>query len=324
MEKALESIRSHFGGDILLDGNRLKPVLADELGWHCKEERSLLLRFIEEGMAEKLENAAAECAALCRWLNDGEDAPAARQAVEAWAHARSGEKAADFSNALRLIADLYKKQPDGNDTSGPGVSLAVPASQQIADGSAHSPTAHAPACGSRLDDKTLCLGLWQGNALTWDVIDAREDRALLLLAESCLGRKPYNMTLTPVTWEKCSLRQWLNKDFYDLAFSDAEKERILETTVPAHANPNYATDPGKDTLDKVFLLSISEAQSLLTKKQRIFKVPGSHYGWCWWLRSPGDFPSDAAIVGAIGLVCSFGVCVFNGGSAVRPALWIHL
>ena len=83
MENALESIRSHFGGDILLDGNRLKPVLADELGWHCKEERSLLLRFIEEGMAEKLENAAAECAALCRWMNDVTDAHAARQAVEA-------------------------------------------------------------------------------------------------------------------------------------------------------------------------------------------------------------------------------------------------
>ena len=163
--------------------------------------------------------------------------------------------------------------------------------------------------------------------MTWEVINVQDGRALLLLAEPCLGRKPYNMTLTPVTWEKCSLRQWLNKDFYDLAFSDAEKERILETTVPAHANPNCATDPGKDTLDKVFLLSISEAQSLLTKKQMIFKRSGSHcshYGWYWCLRTPGRFPAWAAIVISDGSIRSDGGTVDDDCSAVRPALWIHL
>ena len=169
-----------------------------------------------------------------------------------------------------------------------------------------------------------CLGQWKGNALTWRVIDVQGDRALLLLAEACLGRKPYNMTQTPVTWETCSLRKWLNKDFYDLAFNDEEKTRILETTIPAQANPDYGTDPGNDTQDKVFLLSISEAQSLLTKKQRIFENPGSHYGWCWWLRSTGKYPERAVVVYSDGSIDSFGDLVYGADNVVRPALWINL
>ena len=41
--------------------------------------------------------------------------------------------------------------------------------------------------------RRLAWDYGKGNALTWEVIDAREDRALLLLAEDRLIRKKYNM-----------------------------------------------------------------------------------------------------------------------------------
>lgn len=67
--------------------------------------------------------------------------------------------------------------------------------------------------------------------------------------------------------ENCSLREWLNEEFYNSAFSNSEKEQILSVTVPADKNPEYDTNSGNDTEDKIFLLSVSEAKKYLGKKR---------------------------------------------------------
>lgn len=61
-------------------------------------------------------------------------------------------------------------------------------------------------------------------------------------------------------WENSSIRKWLNNDFYDAAFTDLEKERILSTKLVNKNNIDYDTIAGNDTTDKIFFLSIDEAK----------------------------------------------------------------
>ena len=61
-------------------------------------------------------------------------------------------------------------------------------------------------------------------------------------------------------WENSSMRKWLNNDFYDVAFNDTEKVRILSTKLVNKDNDDYDTIAGNDTTDKIFFISISEAK----------------------------------------------------------------
>jgi hypothetical protein len=47
----------------------------------------------------------------------------------------------------------------------------------------------------------------------------------------CLDAKPYNEEDTSITWENCTLRKWLNDTFYNTAFTDSEKTKIVESTI---------------------------------------------------------------------------------------------
>ena len=48
--------------------------------------------------------------------------------------------------------------------------------------------------------------------IEWIVL-AREGNKVLVLSRYALASKPYNNKKTDVTWETCSLRKWLDKDF---------------------------------------------------------------------------------------------------------------
>ena len=51
-----------------------------------------------------------------------------------------------------------------------------------------------------------------------------------LLSKYGLGGIWYNTDSVDVTWENCSLRRWLNTDFYNTAFDDTEKDMIVQVT----------------------------------------------------------------------------------------------
>ena len=51
---------------------------------------------------------------------------------------------------------------------------------------------------------------------------------------------------------------WLNSYFLNQAFNEEEQKEVLPTSVSAGSNPNSDTNPGSDTIDKVFVLSIYE------------------------------------------------------------------
>lgn len=174
----------------------------------------------------------------------------------------------------------------------------------------------------------------------WNVLAKESDR-VLLISKYALDCKPYNADYVDVTWETCSLRQWLNGTFLNDAFSTEEQALIQDTYVSADANPKYDTNPGNATTDKVFLLSVDEAEMYFDSDESRKCIPTNYakangaytssgktkagVPTCWWyLRSSGVNQAYAAIVHYGGSVMSYGVSVDNDYDCVRPALWINL
>ncbi|MBE6572825.1 MAG: serine/threonine protein kinase [Ruminococcaceae bacterium] len=171
-------------------------------------------------------------------------------------------------------------------------------------------------------------------AIKWIVL-AKEDGKALVTSKYALDCQPYNEEDTSVTWEKCTLREWLNNDFYNAAFSESEKTQIESTYVVNDDNAVYGTEGGKDTSDKIFLLSIDEAEEYFDSDEERECTPTDYAdangayvnsdngNCCWWIRSPGD-TYDASYVYTDGGVSDSGLIVSNSDNAVRPALWINL
>ena len=93
--------------------------------------------------------------------------------------------------------------------------------------------------------------------IEWDVI-SEKDGKVLLISSYVLDSQPYNIERENVTWETCSLRKWLNNEFYNSAFAGAEQEIILTASLINAGNTYYGTQGGNDTRDKIFCLSADE------------------------------------------------------------------
>ena len=171
--------------------------------------------------------------------------------------------------------------------------------------------------------------------IEWLVLAKEGDKALVI-SKYALDCQQYNTEYIGVTWETCSLRNWLNGTFINNAFSKDEQKMIQSKKVTADENPNYSTDPGNDTKDKVFLLSINEVNEYFSSDaereckptdyavaQDAHKNDSNGNCW-WWLRSPGNYSDCAATVYDDGDVYSSGFTVNSSYTAVRPALWIDL
>lgn len=165
-------------------------------------------------------------------------------------------------------------------------------------------------------------------------VDTNENR-VLLIAENLIDCRCYNFQWKDITWEDCSLRKWLNEDFLYEAFTEEERERIVLVSNENPDNTRYFITGGKVTSDKVFLLSLDEAelyfrddkdrQAILAQyalkggntsidDYSIYSFPGS-----WWLRSPGGTGSFASLVNPDGVISVIGDFVSNNNVFVRPA-----
>ena len=169
--------------------------------------------------------------------------------------------------------------------------------------------------------------------IEWKVLAVEGNKALII-SQYALDCQRYNSTYTDATWEKCTLRTWLNGTFYNAAFGSNHQNMIISSTVTADKNPSYSTSPGNSTADKVFLLSITEVKKYFKSDDARKCVPtdyaiaqGAHKGgngncW-WWLRSPGFDSHHAAGVNYDGSVSNY-YDVNRGIIAVRPAMWINI
>ncbi len=194
--------------------------------------------------------------------------------------------------------------------------------------------------------------------IEWLVL-ARDGNKALLLSRYGLDAKPYNTEKTDATWERCTLRGWLNQEFLNKAFSSTEQKAILTTNVDNSRSQGYSewsTSGGNNTQDKIFLLSYAEAhQYFAVEHYSYYKDSTGKYNYTnvtsrvsptayairngaytrskyqtaegepagrWWLRSPGSIQDAAAYVYAGGSL--YDDYVYSGSGCVRPALWINL
>ena len=206
-------------------------------------------------------------------------------------------------------------------------------------------------------------GGYNTDPIKWRVLtnDENSSGTLFLLADQNLDVKPYNSSYTSITWEKSTIRSWLNgyaasennsgtdyssDNFIDTAFSSGEQGAIAQTDVynatqsdgSSNPNPSYSTSGGENTTDKIFLLSIEEANNSSyfpngndSRKSTNTAYVASYSGMYgvgvadyWWLRSPGYDAYDAAIVLDSGGVNYNGYIVAYTFHGVRPAFNLNL
>ena len=196
---------------------------------------------------------------------------------------------------------------------------------------------------SKVGDRVL-FGSYEQDANTsngdeeieWIVLDSQGTKKLLISAKGLI-RKAFNDEMyADTTWAECTLRTWLNYNFFNNAFSSKEAMMVCETTVVAPQG-SYTTfgyvSPGKDTVDKVFLLSEQEAKQYFDSNAERKCVPTkyceeSDWGWKnWWLRTPADFQESAADVSGDGVINNGTLSDRNGNYAhnsamVRPVIWV--
>ncbi len=171
--------------------------------------------------------------------------------------------------------------------------------------------------------------------IEWLVL-ARDGDKALIISKYALDCQLYNEECKAITWAECTLRAWLNDEFYNTAFLETEKAQIHTTTVLNKANDTCGTYGGIDTHDKVFLHSIDEAYEYFRSdgarecKPTPYAVANGAYvnnsnGNCWWwLRASGNHQHDAASVYIDGGVDDYGYRVDSYDVAVRPSMWINL
>lgn len=103
--------------------------------------------------------------------------------------------------------------------------------------------------------------------IRWRVLQISGENALLL-ADQVLDDQQYNSTQTDITWEKATLRNWMNNKtpgtsvktsgFMTTAFRSKEIQPIVTTEVPNDDNYAHGTSGGATTQDRIFLLSENE------------------------------------------------------------------
>ena len=170
--------------------------------------------------------------------------------------------------------------------------------------------------------------------LEWIVLDKYEDR-VLLISRYAVDCKAYHDILSLETWDACSLRRWLNTEFYNQAFNNEEKSIVCISQVNAEKNPEYDIALGLDTRDKLFLLSISEAKRYFSEDEKRECFPTEYAiakglaladdgskRCLWWLRNNGGSPDMASFVSAKGSINATGLFCAASFVSVRPAMWV--
>lgn len=192
------------------------------------------------------------------------------------------------------------------------------------------------------------FGTYGGAALNWTVMDVDREGVALLVCDSVIDAKPFNNVrdvthirdnktddlydeLYILNWDICSLREWLNGEFFNTAFNSTEQARIYESELITLKNP--LTDRGDcATTDKVFMLSADEARDMyasdsarLAKTSATAKANGVRVGAvsgtaAYWLRTSGESMWHAACVNTDGAVNYSGMSVENARIGVRPCI----
>lgn len=188
----------------------------------------------------------------------------------------------------------------------------------------------------------------------WEVLDIQKDKALII-TKYIVEQRPYHDVYEGITWADCSLRKYLNGEFYD-SFSESDKLRICPVTNRNCDNQWYGTKGGVDTRDRIFLLSLEEVvcQYFGDSSEKLYN-PGKNQRywferkdqnnskriarletdknqiWWWWIRTPGRVNVKSVYIHGDGNIGIQGNNILKGNIAdgrctggVRPSLWLKI
>lgn len=159
--------------------------------------------------------------------------------------------------------------------------------------------------------------------IEWLILEVQSDR-MLLLSRYALDSERYHYRSENVTWDTCSVRDWLNDTFLNEAFTRAERNELLYSDTSRYT-------------DYVFLLSDEEAEYYLPKKadriceptsycacQNVYVNPSTGGSW-WLLRTTGEDGNKFAMsVNSDGTMDYRGGHVESDRGSVRPAIWVSI
>ena len=191
-----------------------------------------------------------------------------------------------------------------------------------------------------------------GLVMAEDIVDSQPFQNLIFLN----GREYYSGMVSPYfanDYLNSSIREWLNDDFYNTAFTKAQKENIVGVSISN--NTDYNDNPQSDfssTTDKVFLLSYSDVTNTdygFAENPATYNQSGSDYSHrcavgtdyakcqglyfynknkfdygkyphsVWWLRSGSSNSSRAVTVGVDGAVVPTDYVTSTTTIGIRPA-----
>lgn len=205
---------------------------------------------------------------------------------------------------------------------------------------AETMTKEEPASSNdNLPGSIVSFGTYQQNssqkdAINWIVLKFDDNKALLL-SKDLLSARPWDETGNNLTWDNSSIREWLNNEFLNNAFSKEEINSIVSTELDNSDQQGYGTPSGKNTTDKVFLLSVDEFNNLVknttfaTASPTKLAVEEGAYSndqgnAAWWLRSPGMTNESPAYLSSAGELGTRAHKATEKEIGIRPAVWIEL
>ncbi len=135
---------------------------------------------------------------------------------------------------------------------------------------------------ARVKDTVKFGSYWQDvegkekTLVEWIVLDKQGDKALLV-SKYALDARPYNEKRGDANWDQCTLREWLNERFFIEAFTKDERKLIETTYLKTERNPEYPKiNPGNDRYDRVFLLSLGEAERYFDSNEERQCIPTAY------------------------------------------------
>ena len=183
--------------------------------------------------------------------------------------------------------------------------------------------------------------------IEWLILD-ENGNGTLLISRYVLDCVQYNTIDTEVTWETCTLRSWMNNDFYNAAFDDGEKASINTTYAGCNDrifalnvyeerkyfgnyDPWYAQTPfsgDQSPIAPPTQYAESRGVCTLTITNDDYWKSGEEYSANWWLRSMGNHYGESDDVACI-FSSDHGqagtpISVVRGDIGVRPVMWVNL
>lgn len=127
-----------------------------------------------------------------------------------------------------------------------------------------------------MSKRTITLGKWNNKPIEWVVLK-KESFGTLVISKWEIGKRVFNSNSNDNNWSSSDLRKFLNNDFFNTAFSDEEKKKIVNTFL---AYPN-------NTKDDVFILTKEEVETLILKDgdDAYEKKYYQNCTYCYWTRT---------------------------------------